>query len=590
MTIQNVIHADFLNQLPFEINTKIFSWLNQRDCLNLMKASNTWKEIVPQYTHALWSHVSLTPGQIQKDNTLWELCIGNHVRKVTFRNFNDDKELHTAMLKLINHHCNKLETIEFIRCSTHNQDFLLEILTQLASSTTKVLSFIDHKPVLYFNRVMDSIPSLTHFTFIQSLYAAVNSDDFPQYSSIPLTQLKHLKLYMDSTEQFEPLLQRCPNLRVFDFGSGGGGTGGIFREPDMDKFFSWCPKLVFLRANDNTYLEYETLEDVMNRIDEDDDQNHDEPRLRGFMAGISEYQTPEKIGHYLIKNGKTLEHLTLTGHALLLRSNGAGWTPILPQIHAPRLHTFIARNMIVTDPSSIPTMIGHAPMMERLVLQHLNKINITQLVANSRNIKHLILTGCQLSYNSTQNNSNSNNNESLIVSLAKNNWTQLEYVRLDHTRYISQDLLMALTFSPKLHTLLILKLNYEDNGFCQFIQALGTRTNMESFQLQQDRRYFPHDALRAFALFPHLRTLYITNALPELCMDRDALVWMLEESKSLQRVTIERLRLTTLDEGQDHLPNASISYLRNALKSYTVRESLSGVGYVCNVLFLRNIF
>ena len=111
-------HAGFILDLPFDIVTMIFSYLDQKDCLRCMNVSRTWNKYIPQYSKNIWKSVRfgkrgfkyLQEAETDK-NKYWEQCVDDHVKYVTFDTFQNERRFYDTMRKLIELGCNKLESI-----------------------------------------------------------------------------------------------------------------------------------------------------------------------------------------------------------------------------------------------------------------------------------------------------------------------------------------------------------------------------------------------------------------------------------------------------------------------------------------------
>ena len=55
-------HIGFILDLPFDIVTMIFSYLDQKDCLRCMGVSRTWNKHIPQYSRSIWKSVRFSKG------------------------------------------------------------------------------------------------------------------------------------------------------------------------------------------------------------------------------------------------------------------------------------------------------------------------------------------------------------------------------------------------------------------------------------------------------------------------------------------------------------------------------------------------
>ena len=102
----------FLEELPFEIVTKIFSHLKQRDCLTCMTVCRSWYTSVPQYSCDVWNTVSLVESKSNiNGNTLLQQFIGGHITEVKFRMFSDEQRFHDTIQVLIGCGCDHIKRL-----------------------------------------------------------------------------------------------------------------------------------------------------------------------------------------------------------------------------------------------------------------------------------------------------------------------------------------------------------------------------------------------------------------------------------------------------------------------------------------------
>ena len=70
--------------LPFEIISKIFSYVIPKDCLEVMHVSRTWFEQIPRYTTDFLKEVDFVNDSLYQKKTLYLVrCLGSNVKKVT---------------------------------------------------------------------------------------------------------------------------------------------------------------------------------------------------------------------------------------------------------------------------------------------------------------------------------------------------------------------------------------------------------------------------------------------------------------------------------------------------------------------------
>ncbi|KAI9467722.1 hypothetical protein BDB00DRAFT_880481 [Zychaea mexicana] len=75
------------------IPNKIFSYLDQKDCLKAMGVSELWMERVPIFCTNVWRDVELNEKAHDLENTLVHRCLGSHVDTLAFKRFSQQSRL-----------------------------------------------------------------------------------------------------------------------------------------------------------------------------------------------------------------------------------------------------------------------------------------------------------------------------------------------------------------------------------------------------------------------------------------------------------------------------------------------------------------
>ena len=110
-------NTSFINNLPFDIVTNIFKYINQHDCLTLMSCCRLFLNQIPQYTVNNWKTIRLSKNNNSNmlmnidDNLCFARCLGSHVKKIEFNNFDIDRDVYTMMQLLFDWGCNKVESL-----------------------------------------------------------------------------------------------------------------------------------------------------------------------------------------------------------------------------------------------------------------------------------------------------------------------------------------------------------------------------------------------------------------------------------------------------------------------------------------------
>ncbi|KAI9494745.1 hypothetical protein BDB00DRAFT_927947 [Zychaea mexicana] len=231
----------FMDALPFDIVSEIFSYLTQDDCIKSMSVSKSWYERVPIYCTHLWRTVELLPGDRHKrlKNQRFLQCLGPHVRKAVLSASSRD-ELSMFLATLLEYTCD-IQSIVFRRCNVVHQD-VYQVALQPFSSTLRELSFEDHPYRLSPIHMMASCPNLTHYTYHFSdrpdyhTYSRVSSKLLPDTLQL---SIKYLCLNTGSYSDFRlgAILQHCPQLRCLVVNQ------SVPTTFDLDMCSRLCPEL-----------------------------------------------------------------------------------------------------------------------------------------------------------------------------------------------------------------------------------------------------------------------------------------------------------------------------------------------------------
>ncbi|KAI9248254.1 hypothetical protein BDA99DRAFT_576094 [Phascolomyces articulosus] len=278
---------DPIERLPFDVASKVFSHVNQRECLKVMGVSKLWRERVPLLTTSIWRTVELLGCFHDVENTLMHRVIGPHVNKLIFGHFHHEEELFAIMRIAHQRNCTQQTELWIGASQVINQEAFLKCLRPLVKNVTK-LEFTRHDRNMAFLHVMTLCPKLQYFSFKtiehnepEDMYSQdpnfdVYQDMFPEdgavftnmtYLCLGATLHKHLRL--------APILARCPNLRCLRVGSFEGNdevpylpeyerssliTTGRYSDglchrdnysTDINLFYKLCPKLQFLELNNS---------------------------------------------------------------------------------------------------------------------------------------------------------------------------------------------------------------------------------------------------------------------------------------------------------------------------------------------------
>ena len=100
----------FINVLPFDIVTKIFSRLSQDDCLECMAVSRAMYRDVPCYSTSVWRKLWLGNQQLIHHQRMAR-CLGPHVNQVTLASCRWEDEAYAFLRMLVDRHCVDISSI-----------------------------------------------------------------------------------------------------------------------------------------------------------------------------------------------------------------------------------------------------------------------------------------------------------------------------------------------------------------------------------------------------------------------------------------------------------------------------------------------
>ncbi|KAG2224274.1 hypothetical protein INT45_000305 [Circinella minor] len=399
------IHVDILNNdLPFDIITAIFSFLDQQECINCMAVNRSWFHQVPMYTRYIWKHVRLSENDIRMPNYRREQCM-RYVRSVQLDSFREDEELYIIMNKLMTWGCDEIESLTFIGCRTLHQRRFIHILQQLTCSNRRLtrLSITTHNSDIVLTQLLAVCPELTHLTFIP-LDLDKNSNDIYELEPLNTTATMNKNMiYLDirglagTRKQLEPILKRCPNLQYLigidttkffsDFSSPSDRnsdsnsistttfTDGI----QLSELFSWCPKLIYF-TDKGTYYTTEGQGDlVQNAIFQSYHQHSSLTSIRRQYNNNNKqfyYLTlcdnNSSIAPFVIRHQETLECLILS-KSYNDNYQGTNWPSVFRRslTNLGQLRTLICSCIKYNeDPSSIIHLLNRCPRLDTLALTH----------------------------------------------------------------------------------------------------------------------------------------------------------------------------------------------------------------------------
>ncbi|KAI8146797.1 hypothetical protein BJV82DRAFT_397991 [Fennellomyces sp. T-0311] len=335
---QPPLQSSVLGELPFEIAARIFSYINQRECLTCMAVCRAWYSTVPQYSRDVWANINIT------------------------REF-------------------------------------LTLLQRLAHAATD-LSFHRHDMGPDVIELLDSCPRLTRFSFKHADYDNRLVKPFADPPKTDeFIHLKRLSVEIhdnDLEKQLIPVLQKSPNLEqlvchlpdCFDVDDAFHRTTAI----SADSIALWCPKLVSL----------ELISLYRDSSDEPDTvQLHPiktsamSPGLRSLTATETESLGPDTIGPFLLRNADTLETISLTKYSLNTIND---WSSMFSKVEFPNLRTLELYAIGIND-AATNRLLAHCPALESLYIytaENPPMIHLAQALENLTQLKTIELQSVQI--------------------------------------------------------------------------------------------------------------------------------------------------------------------------------------------------
>ncbi|KAI8145173.1 hypothetical protein BJV82DRAFT_667073 [Fennellomyces sp. T-0311] len=375
----SVRQLSFMNVLHCDITIEIFSLLTQQDCLMCMSVCRDWYYAIPQYTQSAWKVLRLRQQDASKDHHRRERCLGSHVKRVVLQSVEDvDEERPSSILmqRLVDWGCTKIESLEFMTCSTTDLNTFFDFLRRLAPYLTH-LKLEQHTSTVPIVHVFSTCSQLTHLTYQpMSEYFPLS---WPQHIIIPLqsdgqsivpssgvpvdccSKITYLRLdVVLKKQEMEYILKRCPELQCF-IGVSSDTASGYYnsRLPDRDymdinSLVSWCPKINTLVSN-FSYYKFDDIKDLSS-------YTSNLPGLRRYHP--SRLESIHQIAPYLAAVQDTLEVLAISRYS----SVDDDWSPVFDSLRMPNLRALICSETTFRTVSSLVTMLNSSPLLQKLDL------------------------------------------------------------------------------------------------------------------------------------------------------------------------------------------------------------------------------
>ncbi|KAI9270453.1 hypothetical protein BDA99DRAFT_501822 [Phascolomyces articulosus] len=421
-----------LDFLPYDIITKIFSYLEQKDCLTCMSVNRQWDNQVPQYTKNNWKTITISTRNVNiildnnSGNILYAAsgsrlsrCLGKHVKSITFQSIHEEenngegRELFILMQKLVDLGCDNVESLVFKGCIVNNLKLFVGLLWRMGSSRLTYLIVEDHEPLVPFFHVLQACPKLQYFKYRpyyvfyemdypeiaiplpkeeEILIPATTALQLQQQPAIPTTfhNLVYLHITSVINEGYNPekILPKCPNLQFYiglngstaDIHLSSSGTSYRHNFVHLGNLMSWCPKLIYV-VSDGAYDPYQdhtvglpSKVTSIAQIKKNDQQQDDESSKKQsfYHLETSEHQDYDQIVQLLHKVQDSLEYLKLSVtdiDADFRSSTVSDWSSVFRSLQLPQLRTLIC-NDIKYDTKSLMLLLNTcATTIQHLELQ-----------------------------------------------------------------------------------------------------------------------------------------------------------------------------------------------------------------------------
>ncbi|KAI7859633.1 hypothetical protein BDC45DRAFT_496474 [Circinella umbellata] len=470
-------YTSFINNLPFDIVTNIFKFLNQHDCLTLMSCCRLFLKQIPQYTVNIWKTIRLSKNNNSNmlmdidDSLCFARCLGSHVKNIEFRNFDIDRDVYTMMQLLFDWGCIKVESLVYTRCATVNQEAFFQKLRLFgagSSSTLTHISMMEHESNVSLFYVLTTCSQLTHLTYypthaawrkygIYTIEPTVNDIDDDDEKQKPIRTTTHhvfnhliylhIDAEMDRRLRLEYILKKCPNLQYLICAS----AQSCELAPDsiqLDNLKKWCPKLVYF-AGDGSYRYHDDAIPLMSTHDEDeimkitnagnrdksdDDDDDDEEEDKKYQQSISstfyhlsvcEHQGFDQIAQHLQQYQHQVAFLRLVKP--IFHRDSRDWSSVFQSLNLSRLQTLICDRIDFSDVGSLVALLNtSATAIQTLDIDirvlglHSVHLTMNQTTIDSLHVLKSLhtLRLCGFSFINS-NEDDSNRNRSSITSLLK---------------------------------------------------------------------------------------------------------------------------------------------------------------------------
>ncbi|KAI9274502.1 hypothetical protein BDA99DRAFT_555929 [Phascolomyces articulosus] len=302
----------------------------------------------------------------------------------------------------------------------------------------------------------------------------------------------------------------------------------------------------------------------------DDEKGH----LRYFAVQETCGFGPNQFGPYLLHGAGTLEFLMIScdwkeeyqmehsspryGYKYIRAPSlvGRDWTPVLHDLYAPRLCTFICADIQLNQ--DIFPILSRFPNLQHVRLRS-NKygrkmrLNILRTFISLKQLRHLHLEDVLLYYGDNRKEDPLEFMEEHIYQHRKKEPNEtvatspIQYIKFDQVNLMTGSLLHAMTYITTLKHIDInfsKECNYNQNELDRFTKLLAHNALfVEYIKLRRLRWSLIWDTLSPLAALPRLKVLDVCGIGAHTVVDASALSNLLKGTNSLQQINIWQIYL-----------------------------------------------
>ncbi|KAI9243929.1 hypothetical protein BDA99DRAFT_544247 [Phascolomyces articulosus] len=219
---------EIFDRLPFEINSQIFSSMNQHDCLEMLRVCKEWYNKAPFYMTDVWKNVNFSKGVAVKKNACLLQCLGPHVQSVHV-SYEEEEKLKTDVIfdELKKRDCTFTKLIIQsegcrIEMLPKKTEYLFSTLTSFGEHLVQLILRDTHDISLF--EIARTCPQLMFLSIrlaenTKMVIKEEEMDHSKERTLLPDLICLTLDIKFEFFTRIEPLLHHCPNLRVLRLAS-----------------------------------------------------------------------------------------------------------------------------------------------------------------------------------------------------------------------------------------------------------------------------------------------------------------------------------------------------------------------------------